>query len=103
MPVYLYLIVFWLLIIIPAINRRKRRRRHRRKKVNIMTNTQVSAFIGKKVAIYGDNVNEYGCTIASVEENWMQLELKNSKLKLVNLDYVYSIEEIVEKKKKNEE
>ncbi len=103
MPVYLYLIVFWLLIIIPAINRRKRRRRHRRKKGNIMTNTQVSAFIGKKVAIYGDNVNEFSCTITSVEENWLQVELKSCKLKLINLDYVYSIEEIVDKKKKNEE
>ncbi len=103
MNVAVYFIILWLLIIMPAIRRRKKRRHHRRKRGIRMTNQQVLAFVGKKVAIYGDNVNEFNCVINSVEENWLQVELRNGKMKLLNLDYVYSIEEIVEKKKKNEE
>lgn len=61
-----------------------------------MTNELVKGYLGKKVAVYGDNVNVSG-VITTIEDNWMSIELKNGTERLINLDYVYRIDLAKEK------
>ncbi len=62
-----------------------------------MTNELVKKYIGQKVVMYSDNYSATGI-VANIEDNWVSLEIKNGNEKLVNLDYVYRIDLVKDKK-----
>lgn len=93
---YIWFILF--LVILPAQRRKKRRMNLiRRKRKTKMTNELVKKYIGQKVSIVSDNYSATG-TVVSVEDNWVSLEVKNGNEKLINLDYVYRIDLVKDKK-----
>lgn len=57
-----------------------------------MTNEMIAQYIGKECMIYAGSygVNVTG-KIVSVNENWIELELKKGNTQLVNADYIQSI------------
>ncbi len=99
---YLYLIVIYLCIILPAVNIRNVRRINKRKRrLSPMSNEILKKFIGKRCTIMAYN-SGFGetVTIDDVSENWVSVTAKDGSVKVINTDYVISVSEVPEKKKK---
>ncbi len=99
---YLYLIVIYLCIILPAANTRNVRRINKRKRrLSPMSNEILKRFIGKKCYImpYNSSFGET-VTVDDVSENWVSVTARDGSVKVINTDYVISVSEAPEKKKK---
>lgn len=103
---YLYFIIFFLLFIIPAIRQTdfiRQKRIRKRREMCPVTNEILKRFIGKKCSIvsYNSSFGEVG-VIEDVSENWIVVTANNGAQKVVNSDYVMSVTEVVDKKKKKD-
>lgn len=101
---YIYFVVIYLCIFLPMMNRNAVRRINNKKKrrLNPMSNEILKKFIGKKCSIMSYN-SGFGetVTVDDVSENWVSVTVKDGSVKAINIDYIISVSEIVEKKKKN--
>lgn len=101
---YLYFIVIYLCIILPMMNRQTVRRLKNKKKRRLapMSNEILKKFIGKKCSIMSYN-SGFGetVTVDDVSENWVSVTVKDGSVKAMNIDYIISVSEVPEKKKKN--
>ena len=99
---YLYFIVIYLCIILPALNRNTVRRiKKNKRRLNPMSNEILKRFIGKKCYIMSYN-SSFGetVTVDDVSENWVSVTARDGSVKVINTDYVVSVSENPEKKKK---
>lgn len=100
---YLYFIVIYLCIILPMMNRNTVRRIKNKKKRRLspMSNELLKRFIGKKCYVMSYN-SSFGetVTVDDVSENWMSVTAKDGSVKVINVDYIVSVSEAAEKKKK---
>ncbi len=64
-----------------------------------MSEELANEFIGKVCCVYCDNTFGTQGKVVDVKDNWLKLELKN-QFKLINLDYVTTIEVLPEKYQK---
>jgi hypothetical protein len=100
---YLYFIVIYLCIILPMMNRNTVRRIKNKKKRRLspMSNELLKRFIGKKCYVMSYN-SSFGetVTVDDVSENWMSVTAKDGTVKVINVDYIVSVSEAAEKKKK---
>lgn len=100
---YLYFIVIYLCIILPMMNRNTVRRIKNKKKrrLSLMSNELLKRFIGKKCYVMSYN-SSFGetVTVDDVSENWMSVTAKDGTVKVINVDYIVSVSEAAEKKKK---
>ena len=100
---YLYFIVIYLCIILPMMNRNTVRRIKNKKtrRLSPMSNELLKRFIGKKcyVMSYNSSLGET-VTVDDVSENWMSVTAKDGTVKVINVDYIVSVSEAADKKKK---
>ena len=66
-----------------------------------MTNEILKKFIGKSCYILSYN-SSFGetVTVDDVSESWMSVTAKDGTVKVVNVDYIVSVSEVAEKKKR---
>lgn len=66
-----------------------------------MSNEILKKFIGKRCSIMSYN-SGFGetVTVEDVSDNWMSVTAKDGTVKVLNVDYVVSVSELPEKKKK---
>lgn len=99
---YIYFIVIYLCIILPMMNRNTARRiKKKKRRISPMTNEILKKFIGKKCSIMSYN-SGFGetVTVDDVSENWVSVTAKDGSVKAINIDYIISVSEVPEKKKK---
>lgn len=67
-----------------------------------MSNEILKKFIGKKCYVMSYN-SSFGetVTVDDVSENWVSVTAKDGTVKVLNVDYIVSVSEEAEKKKKN--
>lgn len=96
----------WIAIFLPLISvwasnqhlsRIRQIKRKQRKEGIKMNNELVSEYVGKNVSLNGNGMLGVTGIVTKVVDNWLELEYK-SKKKLINIDYISSIEEIPQKK-----
>ncbi len=97
----LFIVIF--LIILPQKKRRKNRRKILSRQERAMKmNELIEAMIGKHVEISGDLYLGGAGTILSAKDGWIEFQADNGKRSLMNTLYISKIQEIPEKKKKDQ-
>lgn len=107
---YYYLFIMGYIMMIISIGYSFKHKKNKKKAVakkrrKIIMNEMVNYYLNKYVLVTTMEVNHVG-TILEVKDNWINLiqdkyGKDEAKTVLINLEYVTSIEELKEKKKKN--
>lgn len=95
--IFLFIILNMYLTILN--NKKKKHRKINKRGKRAMNEELVNEFLGKVCTVYCDNAFGMQGKIVFVKDNWMKLEYKNQS-KIINLDYVTSIEILPEKYQK---
>lgn len=83
----------------PAMTGAKRQFMKKKRMKSIMTNELLKNFIGRKcLVMFYNTMGGEQVVVEEVCENRMKVTQKNGAQKILNIDYLYSVTEIPEKK-----